>query len=106
MNDLVSRLNDLITELNTLLRENNDPDFDQQLWDLRHLVSALRDSALGKALDQTTADYGAAIAALNDADTAAAAAAADIAKVQAAIDKITAAAKAADKIIGLFSRLA
>jgi len=106
MNDLVSRLNDLISEINTLLRENNDPDFDQQLWDLRHLVSALRDSALGKILDQTTADYGAAIAALNDADTAATAASADIAKVQAAIDKITGAAKAADKVIGLLGRLA
>ncbi len=106
MNDLVSHLNDLITEINTLLRENNDPDCDQQLWDLRHLVSALRDSALGKVYDQTTPVYGTAVAAMTDADAAAAAALADIAKVQAAIDKITAAAKAADKVIGLFGRLA
>ena len=106
MNDLVSRLNNLISEINVLLRENNDPAADQQLWDLRHLVSALRDSALGKVLDQTTAAYGAAIAAMGDADTAAATAAADIARVQAAIDKITTAAKAADKVIGLFGRLA
>jgi len=106
MNDLVAQLNDLITQLNALLRENNDPACDQQLWDLRHLLSALRDSALGKAYDQTLLAYGAAVAAMSDADTAAAAAVADINKVQAAIDKMTAAAKAADKVIGLFSRLA
>jgi hypothetical protein len=106
MNDLVTQLNALITQVNLLLRENNDPDCDQQLWDLRHLLSALRDSALGKAYDQNTPVYGAAVSALNDAAGAAAAAVADIGKVQSAIDKLTAAAKAADKVVGLFARLA
>jgi hypothetical protein len=106
MNDLVTQLNALITQINLLLRENNDPNCDQQLWDLRHLLSALRDSALGKTFDQDAPVFGAAVTALNDASGAAATAVADITKVQSAIDKLTAAAKAADKVIGLFAKLA
>ncbi len=106
MNDLVTQLNALITQLNGLLRENSDPDVDRHLWDLRHLLSALRDAALGRVYDRSAPAYGTAMTAMADANSAASAAVADIARIQTAIDQITVAAKAADEVIGLFGRLA
>ena len=106
MNDIVTQLNALITQVNALLRANTDTDLDTQLWDLRHILSALRDAALGRVYDQAAPAYASAIQAMSDAGDAAGAAVADIAKVQGAIAKVTAAAKAADSVIGLFGRLA
>ena len=101
MNDLVSQLNGVLQSINTLIMNNTDPDTNTKLWKMHNVYTALRDTALGKDYDQTTADYTAAQAGLAAATKAANAAIADINAIAAAFQPLITAAQTADKVVGL-----
>lgn len=102
MPTLGASLSDLVSTLNQLRNNTTDPAQQQRLQKVLRVLFALWEETIHQQLDQTAANYLAAMKSISDATAAAKAAIANIQKVAAAINAAANAAKAVDQVLGLF----
>jgi hypothetical protein len=104
--NMLNLLNDLILKLNALIRATSDPLQQAQLTKLRDAFDAMSDNAVHHLFDANSADFAAAISALQKASAAADQGVADVTKVSTAINTAVTAANAVDKVLGFLAHIA
>jgi len=106
-NDTVrSALSEAVDEINKLISVSTDPDQARQLHCLREIFFDLWEGAIKAEIDDAAPIYTDAITQLQQSESAAAAAQADISKIADAIQKAVSAAKAVDKVLNLGLQIA
>jgi hypothetical protein len=104
--NLLNLINDLITQLDALIRATSDPFQQAQLTKLRDAFDAMSDQAVHQLFDSSSADFGTAVSALQNASAAANQGVADISKVAGAINSAVTAANSVDKVLGFLAHIA
>lgn len=105
-NILGPKLSDLIDRINKLLRKpETSPQQRKTLRKLLAILYMLWDEVVREEIARNTADYQAATAALNEANSSAVNAIEDINETAESIEKIRSAVKAVDKILGVISSI-